>query len=109
MARVIIKLTGTVNDPGHDHGIQYQHQERKISNGGVDNYVDFSGAMTANTPWTEQPSGLLHAATPFSLDAGKVINNKTGITLDTLATAGGNGSHENRMPYTAALYIQRLY
>jgi hypothetical protein len=101
----------SVNDPGHDHGIQYQHQERKIPHGGIDNYVDFSGTMSATTPWTEQPSGLYHPNTVgigvAGTEPGKILPNKTGITV-TQVTANAANKHENRPPFKALYFIQRV-
>lgn len=99
----------SITDPGHNHTIQYQHQTRSIPNGGPDNYVDFSGAMTGTTPWTENPGAILHNATPFASQIGGILNNKTGITGTNSAGGGGTASaHNNMPPYRALYYIQRI-
>ena len=103
-----IPIGGSLTDPGHNHAIQYQHQERKIVTGGPDNYVDFSGPMTATTPWNEYPGNVYHGPT-IPGENGGVVLNKTGITLDGAVANGGGGAHNNMQPSTGLLYIQRMF
>jgi microcystin-dependent protein len=92
--------TSTVTDPGHAHSV-------------VDT-VDFRGAGVGNLGTRGGGTATGVAATGISVTIDTALSHTHSLTLSgNTQSAGGTGGttqpHENRPPYYALCYIQKMY
>ena len=95
----------TINDPGHDHGIEFA--KGSAVNG--DGTTTFNPLFTGSHSNYHQRSGTTVTSIPASDSSIHfyVYSNQTGITA-TAALAGGGNAHNNVQPSTGVYYIQRI-
>jgi len=96
--------TASVTDPGHNHSLPIQYS------GSGGNFPDLNGF--SGTP-VSSPSPTGTAVTNISVSVASVIDHTHSLTLSgNTQTAGGSGGstqpHENRPPYYALCYIQKM-
>lgn len=89
--------THTVNDPGHNH--QYQHPVYTAPQSGSSTYCYYNTQQTDNTSTS---------VTGISLSAVADHSHNINISAQTLSTGGGQ-PHENRPPFYALCYIQKMF
>lgn len=92
--------THTLNDPGHDHRVEFSNQKfNKVT--GTNNAADFTGTgdSTASHNPYQPPSS--------SIFIGYVQSHGTGITIDA-ASSSATSAHNNIQAATALAYIQRI-
>ena len=95
--------THTVSDPGHYHGTTWYNindfNQGSLSPGAEQYPDDQQGSFTINTD---------SKTTGISLANSIVHSHTINITGNTVAT-GGTQPHENRPPYYAVYYLQKMY
>lgn len=92
----------SVNDGGHNHATNATKETYGIV-GSDTYYTDAVYALTGTSAATNSPSG-----TGVSLNAIGDHTHALNIS-DTTGTTGGGQPHENRPPYYALCYIQKMY
>lgn len=86
-----------VTDPGHSHIISVNLDSASGSNNS--NYMKFDTTSYTNTLDGVADVGNIHA---------KIRNNFTGISIGVGGGTNASAAHENRMPYRALYFIQRV-
>lgn len=96
----------TVTDSGHSHGLTKQYSG---TGGNFPNLNGFSGSFSVDSP-----TPTASATTGISVTVDTALAHTHALTLsgNTQSTGGLSGStqpHENRPPYYALCYIQKMY
>lgn len=89
--------THSVTDPGHSHLMSVNLDS--ASGAANANYMKFDTTTFTNTLDGTPDVGNIHA---------KVRNNTTGISIGPSSASGVGSPHENRSPYRAVYFIQRV-
>lgn len=89
--------THTINDPGHSHLISVNLDSASGANNA--NYMKFDATSFTNTLDDAPDVGNIHA---------KIRKNTTGITINSGGGSAASAKHENRPPYRALYFIQRI-